>query len=525
MRATRPIIFLFILGLACFIYGAGKSYIDAAFTPQLSVLAAFGVLCVVISVLNIRTGWRQAGLAMSPGRVPVALLGMLLWAALAGAAYFAAVIANTPYDLTEAKQHTLSGETVSLLGSLEEPIKFTAFYVGIAPKYLEDLLNAYEKHGHGRVTAEIIDPLVNLGYAAQFGEKLTAQEQRLIVQGGGERRDIDFSKAPLTENDLNNAIIQIVRPRRTACFLSGHNESDPGDESFTGMKKFAQKLEANNITAKNIILATAPEVPAECSVLVIAGPKENLLPEEEERINAYLKKGGDAFIMVENTVVSTREMPLNEDLLDKNPSLNALLKPWGVKVKSDVVVDLANHASGDVGSPATRNYMAHRAIVNQLDYTFYVRPRSISMLPDRSKTVKLVPIVMTESSEASWGESNRYLEVKFSPEEDRPGPVPIAFVIVELKEPGDGSDTRIVLFTDADFLTNNYIDYYNNALMGLKMVNWLTETDYQRFVDEKGVEVPRLDLTSREKRYVVLVLLMAPLLILMSGVCVWMARK
>ena len=76
-----------------------------------------------------------------------------------------------------------------------------------------------------------------------------------------------------------------------------------------------------------------------------------------------------------------------------------------------------------------------------------------------------------------WAQTNRTLDIPFDEGVDRPGPVPTSFVIWEVKEEGEASDTRIIAFTDADFLTDVYINQYSNAGMGRNIVNWLSEPD------------------------------------------------
>ncbi|MCK5014331.1 MAG: hypothetical protein KAS66_10970, partial [Candidatus Omnitrophica bacterium] len=235
----------------------------------------------------------------------------------------------------------------------------------------------------------------------------------------------------------------------------------------------------------------------------------------------YLKDGGDALFLIENVIVTTRDNPLTEEEKKKNPSFNSIMNDWGINIADDVVVDLSSHVSGDVGSPATRNYMAHKSIVNDLDYTFFVRPRSISIKKGRRPTVRVAPIILTSSDENSWGETNRTLEVKFDEGIDRAGPVPIAFAIWEPKEGTEASDTRIIVITDADFLTNAFISQYSNARLGLNAINWLSESDYQVLIDKKDVDVKRLDLTSKQKRMVGVMLFLMPVIIAVAGMMVW----
>ncbi len=195
-------------------------------------------------------------------------------------------------------------------------------------------------------------------------------------------------------------------------------------------------------------------------------------------------------------------------------------------ISDDIVVDLLSHASGDVGSPATRHYKKHVSLIEGLDYTFYVRPRSIGFLKDRPSDVKVAPFVLTESgNNKSFGESDRTLNVRFDEEFDRAGPVTIAAVAWASKNKKRLTDTRLIVFTDADFLSDAYIDYYSNAKMGLNVVKWLAEIDYEVFVVRQETEVPRLDLTSRQKRVVAYILFCFPVLILCFGLFVWMKTK
>ncbi|MEC4680265.1 MAG: Gldg family protein, partial [Nitrospirota bacterium] len=70
------------------------------------------------------------------------------------------------WDLTKSSQHTLSQNTIDILNSLDREVELTAFYVGIPPKYLSDLLHEFERNSNGKIKTEIIDQIVQIGYAA-----------------------------------------------------------------------------------------------------------------------------------------------------------------------------------------------------------------------------------------------------------------------------------------------------------------------------------------------------------------------
>ena len=522
---SRNLCVLLLLGVILIAYGTGSAYVASAISRVAAALVILGAAALLICYARVRSLMPKMLSASRWKRYLLFFLLVALWAGLYVEVNYFAYRYNTRWDLTRAGLHTLTDSTADVISRLYQGIRVTAFHVGLPPKYLEDLLREYKRLSGGKITTEIIDPIVHIGYAAQFGNVFSGKEQKVFVQSGSEQREVDFTGGVLTEEQLTNAIIQVTRKVRQAYFLIGHNEFDIYEEGESGLNVFQALLSANNILTKRLMLGTDAEIPKDCDVLVIAGAKEHLTKKEEDLISEYLKKGGDALFLIEQTIVTTPEKPLTADELTKNSSLNSILNDWGLNVADDVVVDLASHASGDVGSPATRNYLTHRSIVNDLDYTFFVRPRSLSIVKDRRDTVKLAPIILTASDEKSWGETNRMLQVKYDEGIDRAGPVPIAFAIWESKEEGEASDTRIIVITDADFLTNALIGQYSNARLGVNTINWLTETDYKVFFESKNIEIDRLDLTSRQKRMIGVILFLMPVFIVVIGIMVWIKQR
>ena len=516
---------LFGIGAVCLLYGLGASYIENHFSKLTIIIFLIGLVCILICLFElwkfakksaIASQWQKYGFIVF---VAVSLLAFLV------AINYLSYRYNVRWDITKAKQHTLTESTTTVIKDLKQEVKIVAFYVGIPPKYLEDLFKEYERRSKGTIKTEIIDPIVQIGYAAQFGSVIDGKERKVIVASGSERKDIDFTNRLLGEEQLTNAIIQVARDKRIAYFLTGHGEYDVFDKGDTGLSLLKRILTANNVEIKTVMLGIEKEIPDDCNVLIIAGPRNPLTEEETKTIKAYLAKGGDAFFLIENTPITTPDKPLTEEEKRKNPSLNNILNDWGIKLADDIVVDLSNYVGKDVGCPATRNYMPHKAIVKNLDYTFYIRPRSISILENRPASIKVSPLVLTTSAKNSWGETDKTLDVKFNEGVDRPGPVPIAFIIRESKKENKSSDTRIVVFTDTDFLSNAFIGKYSNAEMGLNVISWLSDLDSRIFIDPKDIKVERLDLTSKQKRMVAVILFGIPILIATAGGITWLKQK
>lgn len=160
--------------------------------------------------------------------------------------------------------------------------------------------------------------------------------------------------------------------------------------------------------------------------------------------------------------------------------------------------------------------------MGDLDYTFYVRPRSISLAPERSDTIKVAPLVLTSSNTNSWAETNKHLIVKFDEGEDIQGPITIAAVIWEPTNEKKITDTRLIVFTDTDFMSNNFLNQYSNADLILNAIRWLSKSTDIIHINEKKIEVPRLDLTSKQKRIIIVILCLMPLIIVLIGGIQWL---
>jgi ABC-type uncharacterized transport system involved in gliding motility auxiliary subunit len=539
--------FLVAVALISATFGIALFYIDGQFdvlnwslASSLTIGGSIAFIILLRLIKKLNSGSASPINVIKQGRMaqwkrPAIVLSMLIgsFTFLSVSHYFANSI-NVRWDVTQNKQHTLSENTLNFIRTLNEKVELTALYVGLPPKYLQDLFKEYERLSSGLISTTIIDPIENIAYAAKFGNIVSGKERKVIVQSSNNRKDVDFTNNTLSEEKLTNAIARASRSAKQVYFLNGHGEYSISNKSNVGLATFKQLLADNNIASKPLMLGITQEIPDDCDVLIIAGPRTELTKKEETLIVKYLSSGGDALFLIEHTLVTTADKPITVEQQQKNPALNSILNQWGLDVQSDIVVDITNHVGDDVGSPATKNYQNHKAITQGLDYTFYVRPRSIQVLDQRRPTIKLATIVSTASKEQSWAETNRTLNIQFDAGIDTQGPVPISYVVLEehaeennakTADTSTVSDTRIIVFTDADFLTNVYINQYSNAQMGLNIVNWLAELDYQVFLSAKEIKVERLDLTSKQKRQVIVILFLLPFFFLIIGGVVWLRSR
>jgi len=526
LRPQNSFPLFLILSLGLFIFGLGTAYINSDFAMTSIIFLFGGLLCFFVSLWTVSDSIRKSiyGFRHHKRCLTLFLFTIVVFIVIFTLNYTVSQ-RGIRFDLTRARQHTLEETTKHILKNLNQPIEIIVFYVGIAPQYIEDLLKEFQKLSPENIATRIVDPLIEIGYAAQFGSVIKGDEKKVIIQSVKERKDINFDEEPLSEAMLINAILKVTREERKVYFLTGHSEYDTDDDSAIGLTTFKRLLEQNNSVIKELTLGITPAgIPADCDILIVPGPKEQLGKADEGTIQKYLEEGGKAVFFIESLPMGDKEHPLSAEDKLKNPSLNTLLNHWGVIVGDDVVVDLANFIGRDVGCPATKNYPPHKEIVHDLDYTFYIRPRSITFNPSLAPGVNLAPLVKTASDKKSWAETSQTLEIKFNEGEDMPGPVTLAAVIWGPKNGKKIADTKIIVFTDADFITNNFIGQFSNAQLALNAVSWVSELENMVVYNKKSAEIERLDLTSQQFRTIVVILFAMPVLIAYLGCLAWGRR-
>ena len=118
----------------------------------------------------------------------------------------------------------------------------------------------------------------------------------IVVQNGQKR---DEAKS-LTEEDVTGAIIRTLKTGdRTLCFVQGSGEHQIDDTGREGLSSFKQVVEHDNYKTRTLSLLEKPEIPKDCTVLIIAGPRFDYLQPAVNAIKSYVEGGGRALIMLD----------------------------------------------------------------------------------------------------------------------------------------------------------------------------------------------------------------------------------
>jgi ABC-type uncharacterized transport system involved in gliding motility auxiliary subunit len=500
---------------------------------QRDLLFSLGNLVVGLGLLAISLGSNldrirermRSGEARRAGKYGTsAVLSTALGIALLALLAFLSTRYHARWDWTEAKTHSLTDQTLKVLGGLEQDAKVTALYAQIAAAEAKELLERYRVAAPERFHVEFVDPQAQPGRLADLDVEAERLEGGLLHVAIGQD-SVDVSE--LSEPALTQAIVKLTRQeQKKVYFLDGHNErSIEGEKAAEGdgMKDAAEALRNENYQVETLLLAAKGEVPEDADVVIAGGPTRPLHESEHGALERYLARGGALLALIDPRA---------------GTDLGESLAKWGVELGDDVIVDRVQGLFGRPTTPFAAEYGDHEITRELGDATLFHVARSVQ--PASTAAGALEPIVRT--SEASWAERDmeRLLgkgEAAFDAGTDLQGPVSLAVAgSVELDgsapAPGEGEEApakpsaRLVVIGDSDFASNQLIREFRNRDLFVNAVNWLLGDVEAISVRPGQPRASRLQLSGEqflEIRY--LALFVMPELIAVLGVLAWWQRR
>ncbi|MCD6290332.1 MAG: GldG family protein [Anaerolineae bacterium] len=417
------------------------------------------------------------------------------------------------FDLTAGKQYTLSQETIQILDRLQKPVQVTAFFTPGDPRQtdVEDLLKEYAYHSD-KFTYKFVDPEQHPGEARRLG----VTTYGVLVFQQGDRRQQTYG---IDEEDLTSALLKVTSDKqKTIYFTTGHKERDPQSFQPAGYGNVGRMLGQDNYRVKMLNLVTITgTIPSDAAAIVIASPRIPFTPDEVDKLSQWLESGGHLMLLA--------DPPTKPDADDPMTAFSDLLKRWGIQFRNDIVLDPASAFFGDAASPLVTRF-SYSTITKDLSglTTFFPLARSIEVLNPAPKDVTVTPIIKTSSE--SWGETDLSHQPHYDKDADVRGPLVLA-ATVEYGERG----TRMVIFGDADFASNNVLNSvrgaFGNGDLFRNSVNWLTEEKELIAIGPKKPQMHIMPpLTPAQQNTIFYgTAVFLPLTILILGGVVWWRRR
>jgi ABC-type uncharacterized transport system involved in gliding motility auxiliary subunit len=488
-------------------------------------LAWGGLVCML---LYIASQWREIGTFFSRRQArygTLAVSSVLIVAGILIAVNYLGKRQNKRWDLTVAKQFSLSDQSRNVLAKLDSPLEISAFDREPQFQMYRDRLEGYS-YASKQVKTEYIDPEKKPLAAQQNG---VTQLGTIVFKYKGRTEKVTTS----TEQDITNGIIKIVSgQQRKVYFTTGHGEKDTASSDRDGYNSIAGALAGENYGVDKVVLAQTGSVPADATIVVVAGPKNDFFPQEVDALKTYLGKSGKLLLMLDP--VSRADAP---DL----PNLKALAHDWGMDVGNNIVVDASGMGrllGTDASVPVAASYPQHPIVDRFNVITAYPMARSI--VPVSGGVNGHTAQTFVESSPRSWGETDikgllTSGEVALDEGKDNPGPVSLAAAVsaASTEPPAAGAaadapkpETRVVVFGDSDFPSNGVLGIQGNRDLFMNALGWLSQQENLISIRPKEADDRRITLTATQQNNITwMSLLIVPLAIFGTGVYGWWRRR
>ena len=315
-------------------------------------------------------------------------------------------------DLTEAGTFSLSQQTINVLKTIDKPVVVKGFFGAANPAEqakAKDVLDTYRYYAKN-ITYEFIDPDRQPEEARRYDIKTYGT---LVVEGYGSKQTVQTAD----EENITNALFKLSRKdQKKIYFLSGHGEHSTASSDKDGYSMVKAALEKQNYAAADLNLMQQAAVPADAALLIVAGPKKPLFPEELAGLKSYIEAGGRLMVFVD---------AFNDG------GMRDFLKAYGVQLSDDIIVDkLSKIFGGSYLMPVVVDYGSHKITGDFGLTTFYPEARSVQPLKQPPQGVRVS--VLASTSTNSWAETNLDLlkqgQAAFDDKQDTPGPIPLAVI-------------------------------------------------------------------------------------------------
>ena len=452
-------------------------------------------------------------------------------------------------DTTATKQFILEEQAINTLQQMKEPVLMTAFFTvdtaheAAAWRITEDLLSEFERRSAKYpVTYKRVDPELNPSAAARYG--VTNYPAIVVEATESNRTEIIEGTDPMSGpnvisvGDIITGLLVVNQiTQKHIMFISGHAERDitnPVEPDSYGIA--ARALTRENYLITNETLQELGGVIASLekeqwpAAVVLAGPKQPLLPLEEEVLRLYANSGGSLLFLFEPNSID--ETYLN------------FFARYGITVGQGEIVDTASFIATNplfLQVKRSNGQFPPHEITGDFDVLYLPGATYIAASID-PETIPItddgIPFILTRiiasSTLSSWAESETEGDIKYDQDLDLAGPLPLAISVEAIAELGQAPTkgqngylkTNMILIGETDFATNQFFGSARNGDLFVNSVNWLVEDFELITIRTKTVAFRELVLTQTERDFVRWSgWLLMPALIGLFGFWTWWRRR
>ncbi|MFO5492717.1 MAG: GldG family protein, partial [Cuspidothrix sp.] len=284
-------------------------------------------------------------------------------------------------------------------------------------------------------------------------------------------------------------------------------------------------LTDKNLTTSALNLAEQPQVPDDATVIVVAGPKKELLTGEVIALQNYLNRGGNLLLMIDPNT---------------NPKIDTILKDWGVHLDNRLAIDTSG-ANLQLGPAAilVTEYGQHpitKDFGKNISVYHLTRPLEIDPVPG----IESMTLLKTKPYPNSWAESDQKSEkLEFNEGQDLKGPLTLGVALTRklstptspiptpITSPTTEKESRLVVFGNSNFAVDGLFEQQLNGDVFLNSVSWLSQQNEQLLsIRPKEPKNRRIVISTLQANLLTIAaIFILPLIGLFTGFIIWWKRR
>ncbi|MBZ5698272.1 MAG: GldG family protein [Acidobacteriia bacterium] len=420
---------------------------------------------------------------------------------------------NKSYDSTANKRYSLSDQTAKIVKGLKQPLTVTYYDRTSRLQQGKDLLDRYANLSP-RVRIDYVDPDKNPQAARAAG---VTKYGTSIVQIGTKKEEAKSA----TEQDITGAIIRDLKTNtRTVCFVTGSGEHPIDDTERDGYSRLKDTLGKDDYATKSISLLEKADIPSDCTVVVVGGPRSDYLQPAVDAIKKYVEQGGRALFLLDPPLKLGRSPTADND------ALTNLLQSWGVSVDKDLLLDLnpVGQLAGLGPQVALVSSYDSHPIVNDMKGSATGFPLSRSLTIKNADKTNVQKLFESSGSSLATTQLN---SASINPNDPRNKKGPMTIAAAGTYTTGkENSEGRFVVVGSSSWVANSFISFNGNSDLALNMMNWLSSDEELISIRPKEQEDRKITMTRAQLNWVrISSQFLLPAALFLVGLSVWWRRR
>ncbi len=419
---------------------------------------------------------------------------------------------NKTYDATSNKLYTLSEQTQKIVKGLGNDATITYIDRTSAFDQAKGLLDRYANLS-SKVHVKYVDFVKNPTVARAYNIKYPGTA---FVEANGKKEEAKG----ITEEGITGAFIRAEKGgTKKICFVQGSGEHGLEEAGNNGLSRFKDALSKESYDATAVSLLQTAQVPADCTVLAIAGPQYDYQQPEVNAIQSYIEKGGRALFLIDPP------LQMGRTTISKNPALAKMLSDLGVTLDDNLVLEV-NPIGQLFGLgpevPLITSYGSQPIVTELRSATGFPLAQSMTIANKGKSSVEKL-FSTGDRAEATTNLSAE--SVTLGDTKNKKGP----FILGAAGSYNTGKPNqqgRFVVVGNSAFAANNFLSFNANRDLALNAINWLAQDEDLISIRPKEAADQRLNVNAAQMRvFLYFTLIALPLLIIGSGVSVFLKRR